>query len=122
MKALGIYGPFRLYFSTDWFKYMSRVYSVSGGNTPGETLISMIRKVPGITSVDELEFLTSTFTFILVQATSDVARAVNGMDITTLQWPSVGGLRSNFKIMCIHVPQLRSTYSSLTGILHGTTA
>lgn len=122
MKASSVYGPYQIYFSTDWFKYMSRAYSVAGGNHSGETLISMLSKLPGVSGVKELEFLTSTFTFLIIKMTSEVARAVNGRDITTLQWPSQGGMRTNFKIMAIQVPQIRSSYSNVCGIMKGTTA
>ncbi len=122
MKASGVYGPYQIYYSTDWFKYMSRAYSVAGGNHSGETLISMLEKLPGVKGIKELEYLTSTFTFLIVKMTSEVARAVNGRDITTLQWPSQGGMRTNFKIMAIQVPQIRASYSNVCGVLHGTTA
>ena len=59
---------------------------------------------------------------IMVQMTPDVARAVNGMDITTVQWESVGGMRLNFKVMAIQVPQLRADYDGRCGIVHATTA
>lgn len=122
LKAAAVYGPYQVYYSSDWFTHMSKVFAVSGGNNSGETLISMLQKIPGISGVKELEFLTSTFTFIIVKMASEVARAVNGRDITTLQWPSQGGMRTNFKIMCIQVPQVRASYSNVCGILHGTTA
>jgi hypothetical protein len=59
---------------------------------------------------------------ILVQMTADVARAVTGMDITTVQWETNGGMRVNFKVMCIKVPQIRSDFNGATGILLGTTS
>lgn len=122
LYAQFFYGPFVLYHSIDWSPYMERVYSVSGGNNNNETLRSMLLKTDGITDVRRLDFLTSTFTFILVQQTSDVARGINGMDLTTVQWESKGGLQVNYKVMVIWVPQLRYDYGSRTGILHGTTA
>jgi hypothetical protein len=54
--------------------------------------------------------------------TSDVARAINGMDITTVQWETQGGMRVNFKVMAIQVPQIRSDFNGRTGIVHATTA
>lgn len=122
LYAQYFYGPFHLYHSIDWTEYMERVYSVSGGNNAGETLRSMLLKTQGISGVDRLDFLTSTFTFILVQETADVARAINGMEITTVQWPVMGGMDHRFKIMTIKAPQLRGDYSGRTGILIGTTA
>lgn len=115
-------GPFIMYHSRDWSQFMNRQYSVSGGNNPGETLRSMLLKNPDLTDVRRLDFLTSTFTFLFVQQTKDVAAAINGMGITTLNWPSIGGMRQNFKIMCINVPLIRSDYKGQCGILHGTTA
>ena len=57
---------------------------------------------------------------VLVQMTADVCREVVGMDITTVQWESHGGMQLNFKVMCILVPQLRSDFNGTTGIVHGT--
>jgi hypothetical protein len=101
---------------------MNGVFSSSGGNHPGETLRSMITKIPDVVDVRRLDFLDDTYTLLFVQMTADVARAVNGMDITTVQWPSLGGLRQNYKVMAIQVPQLRADYNQRCGILHGTTA
>jgi len=53
---------------------------------------------------------------------------VNGMDFTTVQWETKGGLQINFKVMVIHVPDIRSQYvgtstgSRKCGIVHATTA
>ena len=115
------YGPFILYHSIDWTQYMHSPFSTAGGNHPGETLRTMLLKNPDIQDVRRLDRLTSTFTLIFVQMTSDVAEAVNGMDVTTIQWEEKGGLELCFKVMAIQVPRLRSDYSSRTGILHGTT-
>jgi hypothetical protein len=62
------------------------------------------------------------FTLIFVQMTQETARAVNGMDITTVQWESIGGMRLNFKVLCIQVPQLRADFYGNCGILHATIA
>lgn len=62
------------------------------------------------------------FTLIMVQMTPDVARAVNGMDITTVQWEQKGGMQLNFKVMAIQVPQLRADFYGNCGILHASTS
>jgi hypothetical protein len=59
---------------------------------------------------------------ILVQMTAEVAQAINGMEITTVQWPSQGGMRHNFKVMCIKVPLLKAPYDGVAGIIHATTS
>jgi len=115
------FGPFMCYHSTDWAQYMDQDYSTSKGDN---TLRDRLRKIEQISDVRQLDFLTSTFTIILVQMTSDVARAVNGMEMTTVQWETRGGMQINFKVMAIKVPQIRANYGTAAncGIMHGTTA
>ena len=113
------FGPFMLYHSTDWDEFMDDDYVAA---SPQNTLRERLRKIEAVTDVRRLDFLTSTFTLLLVQMTSDVARAVIGMDFTTVQWPTQGGMRQNFKVMTIQVPQIRSTFAGRSGIMHGTTA
>jgi hypothetical protein len=124
------YGPFMLYHSTNYDRFLDNDYTrlVAAGNSVGGnmTLRDRIRAIDGISDVRRLDFLVpvdaaADYTLILVQMTSDVARAVNGMDITTVQWESVGGMRLNFKVMGIQVPQLWSDFEGRTGLLHGTT-
>lgn len=120
-SAQNFYGPFMLYHSNDWDRYMDDDYRAQDSRT----LRQRLREISGIQDVRRLDFLKSTtnpFTLLMVQMTGDVARAVNGMDITTVQWESMGGMRLNFKVMCIMVPQLRADFSGNCGIVHGTTA
>lgn len=119
------YGPFMLYHSTDWTQYMDGDYyrlETSGAVAPTKTLRNRLREIDGITDVRRLDFLTNTFTLLLVQMTPDVIRAVNGLNMTTVQWETQGGMRVNFKVMAIHVPQIRSDYGGNCGIAHGTTS
>jgi len=112
------YGPWILYYSPAWSEYMDGDYSISGGNNPSQTLRDRIARIEGITAVKQSDYLTGT-TLILVQQTSDVARIVMGMDITTLQWESHGGMQLNYKVMGIIVPQLRADFNGNCGIVHG---
>lgn len=115
------FGPFMVYHSKDWTKYMDGdYYGVDVGGGTAKTLRNRIREIDGISDVRRLDFLTNPYTLILVQMTPDVARAVNGMSISTVQWESQGGMRLNFKVMAIHVPQLRSDFNGNCGILHAT--
>lgn len=132
------YGPFMIYTSNDWDRYMDGDYILTGGNVATQTLRQRIEAIKGISGCKRLDYLFGTapptnkgpvpqiditlkpFTLLFVQMTPDVARAVNGMDITTVQWESIGGMRLNFKVMCIQVPQLRSDYYGNCGILEAT--
>lgn len=112
------YGPYVLYCGPDWGVYMDDDYSANKGSN---TLRQRIESIGSIESVRTLDYLTG-YDLVLVQMTSDVVRLVNGMDIQTVQWDTHGGLRKNFKVMAIMVPQLRSDHNANTGIVHGTTS
>lgn len=112
------FGPWVLYVSPAWDLYLDQDYSATKGTN---TLRDRIKAINGITDVRTLDYLTG-YQMIMVQMTSDVIRIVNGMDITTLQWETDGGMRVHFKVMAMWVPQLRADYDSQTGIVHGATA
>jgi len=116
------FGPFMIYHSTDWDQYLDDDYSLTGGNNPSQTLRQRIRAIDGFTDMRRLDFLSDTFTILIIQMTSDVVQAVNGMDINTVQWPSMGGMRTNFKVMTIQVPLITPDYNDRCGIMHCTTA
>lgn len=145
MRLNKFFGPYMIYHSNDWDQYMDNDYILTGGNVATQTLRERLRAIEGITDVKRLDFLFGSvptsgpgspdrgpgtdhdatlkpFTLLMIQMTPDVCRAVNGMDITTVQWESVGGMRLNFKVMCIQVPQLRADFYSNCGIQHATTS
>ena len=111
------FGPYALYFSPGWDQYLDEDYN----STSGVTLRQRISAISNIASVGTADYL-SDYQVILIQLSTDVVREIVGMDITTVQWESEGGLQLNFKVMAILVPQLRSDQNGNTGIVHGTTA
>lgn len=113
------YGPWILYNSPAWDQYLDDDYSSQKGDN---TLRQRLMAINGIQDVRTADYLGSGYQLILVQQTSDVARLVIGMDITTVQWETHGGMRLNFKVMAIIVPQLRADFNGNTGIVHGSTA
>jgi hypothetical protein len=118
----GFFGPYMVYVSSAYDTYLDNDYFRSGSTATSRTLRDRLLALPDIAGIRRLNFLTSGFQIIMVQMTADVARAIIGMDLTVVQWPSQGGLRQNYKIMCIKVPQLRSDYNGASGIVHGTTS
>jgi len=134
LYANKFYGPFMVYASPDWDPYMDNDYILTGGNVATQTLRERLKLIDGIADVKRLDFMFTSqqtgpgtdattffpFTLMLVQMTPDVARAVNGLDLTTIQWQTKGGMMLSFKVMCIQVPQLRADFYGNCGILHAT--
>lgn len=124
------FGPYIVYTSTDWDQYLDNLFSTT--MPIAGTLRSRLLEIEDIKDIRRLDFLSPSlnasyaFTTIWVQMQPETARAVNGMEITTVQWPSMGGMRLNFKVMCIQVPQIRSrfigpnTTTAKTGVFIGT--
>ena len=106
------YGPYMLYAGPSWDQYLDQDYSASKGDN---TVRDRLAKISNILGVQTLDYL-SGYEMLLVQMTSDVVRSVEGMDITTVQWSSEGGMQINFKVMAIIVPQIRADQNSSCGI------
>lgn len=112
------YGPWKMYLGTSWLRYLDNDYST---NYPGITVRQRLAAVDGISSIATLDYLTG-FKVLLVQQTTDVVRLVVGLDITTVQWETQGGLQQNYKVMAIMVPQIRKDQNGRTGLVYGNTA
>jgi len=109
------YGPWVVYNSPSWDQFLDDDYSSQKGDN---TLRQRLEAISGIQGVRTADHLTG-YQLVLVQMTSDVIREVIGMDITTVQWETMGGMRLHFKVMAILVPQLRADHYGNTGIVHG---
>ena len=114
-KGANYYGPFNIYYGSSWYGAMDEDYSTAKGDL---TLRERLEKITSIGMCKPADYLGAN-DLVLVQTTADVARMVNGMDVTTVQWESMGGMQLNYKVMAILVPQLRSDYNDNCGIVHG---
>lgn len=125
LRADGCYGPFMVYHSTDWSQYMDGDYliSSSSGLNPTTTLRERVKEIDDVSDVRRLDYLTAAddpFTIIIVEMNSEKIQAANGLDVTVLQWPTMGGLQLNFKVMAIKFPIIKVDYNGNCGVLHGT--
>jgi hypothetical protein len=108
------YGPYVLYNAPNWDQYLDNEFKTYSDRTLRER-IGAIDQIDGPYTLDYL----TNYDMLLVQKSTDVVREVIGMDITTVQWESNGGMKLNFKVMAIMVPQLRSDINDRSGIVHG---
>jgi len=108
------YGPWKLYIPTSYETRLDNDYDTS---TPGTTIRERILKIAGITGIKVVDTL-ATDNVLLVQLTSDVVRLVRGMALQNVEWQSEGKFITNYKVMTIQVPQIRSDANSRSGIVH----
>ena len=113
LQAAYHYGPYMIYMGSSWDQYLDEDYKAESDITLRERVL----KCDGVSGIRTLDYATG-YKVIMVQMTSDVIRMVVGMEITTVQWETNGGMLQNFKVMGIIVPQIRSDINSLCGIAY----
>lgn len=111
------WGPYRVYVSPSWDRYIDDDYKANSD----KTIRNRALEINSIDAIQTLDYL-GDYQILMVEMTSMNVREVIGMDITTVQWETRGGMEINFKIMAILVPQLRADKNGRCGILHATAA
>ena len=81
------------------------------------TLRERLLRIDQIQGIKTSEFIPYG-TFVMVEMSPSTIQAVNGMDITTIQWQTEGGFEVHFKVMCILLPRMKSDYNGNCGVLH----
>lgn len=120
------HGPFVLYVSTAYDDLLDYDFKAESDLTIRQRIL----QIEKISSIRRLDYLSGD-EMIMVQMTSDVAQAVNGMEVSTVQWETKGGMQLNFKVLGIQVPYIKSAFlttisgnakAEVTGVIHGTTS
>jgi len=106
------YGPWILYVPTGYETVLDEDYSTS---YPNVTIRDRIKRINGIEDVKVVDKLTAD-TVLLVEMQPETARMVIGLQPTTLQWDTEGGMVNHFKVMAIMVPQIRADQDLRSGI------
>lgn len=123
MQTNGFYGPYMLYHSTPYSRYLADDYYRTGSTSAVRSVRERIMENPEILDIRRLDRLTSGYQFILVQWNDpEVMTMIDGMPPTMLQWDEKGGMMKKFKVWAIQVPALKTPYNGVSGILHGTTS
>ena len=114
MRAAYYFGDCMLYIPDEYETVLDDDYDTV---TPGTTVRERIMKIDGIKGIKVIDTL-ATDNVLLVQMTPDVVRLVQGMGLQNVEWNSEGGMVTNYKVMMISVPQIRSDQNGKCGIVH----
>ena len=111
-EADSFYGPYILYVATTQYGQMRAMY---GDGTTDTAHDRILRIFPQITAIRPADYLTAGYG-ILVQMVPDVVDLAVGLDFTTVQWETRGGMSVHFKVMAAMVPRVKSDYDGKSGI------
>lgn len=110
-------GPFTLYVSPNWQKYLDLDYSqAKGTNSLRERILS---GVAGIGRIQTLWSLTGNQMILTQLSNAGNSRAIVGMNPRTVEWEVEGGLELHYKIMMIWIPHFRASLNGFLPIIVG---
>jgi hypothetical protein len=122
MNGNGFYGPFVLYHSTPYSRYLNSDYFRSGGTSSVSTVRARIMENEDISAIRRLDYLTSGYQLVLVDLTTGQFQAIDGMQPKTVQWSERGGLIQKLCTLMIQVPLLKAPYDGEAALIHATTS
>lgn len=109
------YGPYMIYIPTEYDLVLDEDYDTSGKST--QTVRERIMKIEGIQGIKVIDTLPDD-NVLMVEMKKDTIRLVRGLGLQNVQWKSEGQFMTNYKVLTIQVPQIRSDYDGNCGIAH----
>lgn len=109
------YGPWMLYIPTAYQTVLSNDY-VSGYP---KSIRDRILEVEGIKGIKVIDTLPAN-NVVLPEMLPGTVRLINGMGIQVVQWQVGSSLSpTEYKVLCIQVPQVRGDQAGKCGVVHG---
>ncbi len=112
LEADFMFGPYSLIVNYDSWNNLLDDYKANSDRT----VLERIMAIPQITKVIPSTDMPASQS-ILFQLTSDVIDEVIGLQPTTVEWETQGGMMLHFKVMAIMIPRVRSTVTNQSGIV-----
>ncbi len=112
LQAQNYFGPFVMYISNAYWIALQNDFKTNSDRS----ILERLRDLPDL-SVIRGDDNISADTVLMFQATKDVIDLLVGFEPRVVEWQTHGGMVSNFKIMSIIVPRVRSDGAGQTGIL-----
>ena len=111
------FGPYQLYIPRGFWANLYADYDVTKPGTIAERILQ-IPDIRGIKQTASLDGAAATAEVVLVQLTRDVVDLAIGQDVTNVEWETLGGMQTNFKVMCAMAPRLKRDEEGRCGIVH----
>jgi uncharacterized linocin/CFP29 family protein len=108
------FGPYDLFIPKNYATAVSEDYSTATNTVT--TVRERIMQIDEVSSVTVADKLTSD-NVALIQMTSDVLDLVEGFPPRVFEWQERGGFVTNFAVVAIMVPRIKSNYDDQSGIV-----
>ncbi len=121
LKADNYRGPYGVFVADTQYDQMAfNVYS----DGSGQSALNRVLQIPSIQFIDSSAWLDAG-EIVVVNLSRDVvelAYVQQYWPITNLEWTSGDGMQSNFKVMTVFAPIVKSDYAGRSGVFHATGA
>jgi len=108
------YGPFILYVhSNEWTDLRQR------WTYQDKTYLDILKDMAGIEDVKTSDQMSAN-DIILVEMSREVVDLAVAVDIKVVEWPTSDGMQTNFKVMAVIGPRVKSDYDDNCGVVYDT--
>jgi len=108
------YGPFILYVHSDeWTDLRARDVDAD------RTYLDIVKGIAGIADVKTSDALSAN-DIVLVEMTRETVDLDVAVDVKVVEWETHGGMQTNFKVMAVIAPRVKSDYDNRCGIAFDT--
>ena len=121
LKADNYRGPYGVFVADTQFDQMAMSFFTDGS---GQSALNRVLQIPQIQFIDSSAWLDAG-EIVVVHLSRDVvelAYVQQYWPITNLEWTSGDGMQSNFKVMTVFAPMVKSDYNARSGVFHCTGA
>jgi len=106
------YGPWMLYIPTNFETAVDDDFKAASD----KTIRQRLKEITGILDVKVADKLTDDYV-VLVEMRPETVRGVVGLQTTTVEWQTHGGMVTHYKVMAIMVPQIRADQDGNCGLV-----
>lgn len=117
-ESVNHFGPYNLYVSTAYFAELRDDYSANKGD---RTFLERLQAIPEINAVKPADRLPNADDVLLVQMSRDNVDLSIGQRIAVVEWSTMGGMVSKFRVMAAMAPRIKPDYAGNLGVVHYTT-
>jgi len=108
-----MFGPYTLVVNFTTWNRMQNDYIAT--DITGKTIAQRVADIEGVSGIIVSSNVAANNAF-LVQMTRDVIDEVIGLQPTTVEWETQGGMQKHFKVMSIMIPRVRWTQTLQSGV------